>query len=190
VFRLGDAAQPFGWSTVIADFNRDGKPDLAVADHIARRTSRYAYRLEFSISGQTPRDVTFESSHEAVTISVADVDRDNDLDIIVGTPFSREIVAIWLNDGHGHFTAGDVRQLPATVEPVESLDSADRPIHVAASEWTPRRADEPLPETIRLPLVHTASRFAFRRASLFRSAFPSSRTNPRAPPSIPFEILS
>src|SRR6476646_2691700 len=31
-FRLGDAARPFGWSTVVSDFNHDGIPDLAIAD--------------------------------------------------------------------------------------------------------------------------------------------------------------
>src|SRR5437762_10158900 len=37
IFRLGDGGKPFGWSTVVGDFNTDGKPDIAVADHIPRR---------------------------------------------------------------------------------------------------------------------------------------------------------
>src|SRR5262245_59597163 len=36
LFLLGDAAAPFGWSTIIGDFNTDGRPDVAVADHAGR----------------------------------------------------------------------------------------------------------------------------------------------------------
>ena len=114
-FRLGNASRPFGgWSTAIADFNTDGKPDFAIADHVARQGRGYAYRLELSISGEAPRQITFESPHEALTISVADVDRDNDLDLVVGAAASGEIVEVWLNDGHGHFTSADRQLFPVT----------------------------------------------------------------------------
>src|SRR5690242_20868142 len=73
-FRLGTAAKPFGWSTVIGDFNSDGTPDLVVADHVGRNAGRYAYRLEFSLSGTAPAAVFFESTSESLTITTVDVD--------------------------------------------------------------------------------------------------------------------
>src|SRR4051812_8081475 len=50
-FRLGTAAKPFGWSTVIGDFNADGRPDVAVADRIGQRNGQYTYKIGFSVSG-------------------------------------------------------------------------------------------------------------------------------------------
>jgi FG-GAP-like repeat len=190
LFRLGDAARPFGGSTAIGDFNTDGTPDVAVANHVARRTTSYAYRLELSISGQPRQDVTFDSDRDAITIHVADVDRDNDLDIIVGTPLSGETVGIWLNDGQGHFTAGDVRQLPSTIQPLQSLDTTDPSVQAAAIEPSPRRGDD-------VSLVRFGTAFA---GSTFQPVLPhtphaasasaSTHTSPRAPPSAPLDVLS
>src|SRR5215813_13695640 len=84
-FRLGDAAAPFGWSTVVADFDTDGHADVAVADHAAGGRGE-RYRLEVSVAGQVPRDFIFESSGGAVMLRVTDVDRDNDLDVVAATP--------------------------------------------------------------------------------------------------------
>src|SRR5262245_16768273 len=63
VFRLGSAAAPFGWATKIADFNRDGKPDVAVADRVSRRGNRY--RLDVSVSGQRRQRISFVSAQSA-----------------------------------------------------------------------------------------------------------------------------
>src|SRR4051812_2268869 len=65
IYTLGDAARPFAWSTVIADFNTDGRADVAVANHIASSSGVYAYRIDFSIAGEEPNGVTFESTREA-----------------------------------------------------------------------------------------------------------------------------
>src|SRR4051794_12684976 len=47
VFTLGNAARPFGWSTAVGDFDGDGTPDVAVADHVGRRPGAggYTYRI-------------------------------------------------------------------------------------------------------------------------------------------------
>lgn len=190
LFRLGDAARPFSWSTAVGDFNTDGEPDVAVADHIGRRTSQYAYRLEFAISGAARRDVRFESIHEAVTIRAADVDSDHDLDIIVATPFSGETVGIWLNDGQGNFTAGDVRQVPAAVVPLQSLDLADSLFHFAAVDVSPRRVDSSRCVVLRAPPVETTYRLVASQTRSGRSVDRSSRTSPRAPPAVPLDALS
>jgi hypothetical protein len=126
-YRLGNAARPFGWSTVIGDFNTDGTPDVAVADHVGRKGSGYQYRIDFSLSSERLDGLTFESIHDAVTITAADIDRDLDLDIVVVHPISGETVGIWLNDGHGHFTAADLRQVLNTPATRRSIQSA-RPL--------------------------------------------------------------
>jgi hypothetical protein len=189
-FRLGNAAEPFGRSTVVSDFNTDGRPDVAVADHVARRTSNYAYRIEFSLSGQAPRDVTFESSRAAITIAVVDIDRDNDLDLIVGTPLSGETVGIWLNDGQGHFTAGDLRQAPPTIRSLQSVDTDGPLAYFVAFEPSPRHTDAGMPAMCSTSLGHAGHRFVNRHLCIARRLSPSSQSAPRAPPPLLLSVSS
>jgi len=181
VFRLGDAAKPFGWSTAVGDLNMDGRADVAVADHIGRHRGAYAYRLEFLIAGGTPGAVTFESVYNAVTIKVADVDRDNDLDVVVGVPISGETIGIWLNDAHGHFTLGDVRQMPVMVGTLNSVAAPDLPIDMAAFDVV-RRVHDVLPSAFRATVAYTDCRFVRVQPYAPRSALPFTRPSPRAPP--------
>jgi len=134
VFRLGDAAKPFGWATAIGDFDRDGTPDVAVPDHIGRFNGAYAYRIAFSLSGRQGDDVTFESNADAITIRTVDIDHDNDLDIVVDRPLGGDAVGVWINDGTGHFTAADLRVLPAALKAGDALTPTDAPGDGAASE--------------------------------------------------------
>lgn len=77
-----------------ADFDADGRPDLAVI-----RDTQGLSRVWITLSG----------SNEAVALGVnavsvvgGDIDHDGDVDLVTATS-SNEIV-IWRNDGHGHFT--------------------------------------------------------------------------------------
>jgi len=107
-FRLGSAAAPFGYATVIADFNADGAPDFAVADKEGPGTS-HRYTLEFVVSGEAPYAIHFSSPQPALTLAVADVDADHDPDLLLSAPITEERVAVWLNDGRGHFArASDI----------------------------------------------------------------------------------
>jgi hypothetical protein len=182
--RVDGAARPFDWASGIGDFNTDGTPDVAIADRIANRHGRYAYRIDFAVSGQTEDgrdDVTFESTFGDVTLRVADVDRDNDLDVIVATPLAGESVGIWLNDGAGHFTAG-VRPTSARIGSEASLDSADRELLTAAFEPLPRRAEGDLAVTVRAPLQTSKVGFVERLETSPPTQFLFSGTTPRAPP--------
>ncbi|PYQ73237.1 MAG: hypothetical protein DMG04_14610 [Acidobacteria bacterium] len=187
VFRLGNAARPFGWSTVIGDFDTDGKPDVAVADHIGRDANGYAYRIEFSMSGQAPGGVTFQSTQSAVTIRAADVDADRDLDIVVGLPISGRTLGVWLNDGHGHFTSADVAQFPATLEAEQTAAIGHSLARLAPFEPSPRRAEDGLGRIFDVAASPNASRgTSFSRIHDLSSAPASFRIAPRAPP-IPSE---
>lgn len=189
IFRLGDAAKPFGWSTVVGDFNTDGKADVAIADRIQSRTGEYSYRIEFSISGQARTDVTFESTRDALTLNLADVDRDNDLDVVVRTPLSGETVGVWLNDGRGHFTAGALRPL-AAIQPLASLGTSDPAGEVATIERSPRRADDFLAAIAGAPAPRPTRRFVPHPSPRPQSTRRSLRQNTRAPPPPPSTSLS
>jgi VCBS repeat protein len=185
VFRLGNAARPFAWSTAIGDFDTDGKPDVAVADRIGRDANGYAYRIEFSMSGDADGGVTFASTHNAVTIRAVDVDADRDLDIVVGLPLSGRTVGVWLNDGHGHFTSADVSQWPTTLQAQQTVATGHSLDSLTPSE-PPRRVGDGVP-AFRVAAPLNARRGASSsRVHDLPSVLTSLRTAPRAPP-IPSE---
>ena len=181
-FRLGSAASPFGWSTVISDFNADGTPDLAVADRGVRHPGGFAYNLRLSVSGQSLRDIAFVSPHAAITVRAIDVDRDHDVDLVISAVPSGELVAIWLNDGRGQFTEGVAGQFPAQWSPDGRLDRGESGEGPGLSTDGPRRVSEllalpraraPAPFTRGLPVTESPRRH-------IRHVSPS--TGPRAPP--------
>lgn len=181
-FRLGDAARPFGWSTAVGDVNTDGEPDVAIADHVGHRANEYEYRIELSISGQAPLDVRFQSKHDAVSISLSDVDRDDDLDIVVGVPLSAETVGVWLNDGHGHFTTGDPQRVPVSIQAEQTLETTGSATNFAVFDSSPRRVDDFLPAALRAPPPSARRRLAVSAGHHSPSSSAARRTSPRAPP--------
>jgi hypothetical protein len=185
LFELGNAARPFGWSTVIGDFNDDGKPDLVIADRLGERADvgGYAYRLELSISGQAPDDLTFESPDAALTIRASDIDHDHDLDIIVERPLSGDVVKVWLNNGHGHFSSGDARQFSATSQPSQTLDAVDPVVDLGALEWSPRRAHISVPGECRAGPSDSGACLAIASGHPLYCPPSLLRSRPRAPPS-------
>src|SRR5262245_46635294 len=57
-FRPGTAGSPFAWTSAVADFNADGRPDIAVADRVGGRDSS-SYRIEFELSNGHRQIVSF-----------------------------------------------------------------------------------------------------------------------------------
>lgn len=124
----GTAAAPFGWAAVVADFDRDGWPDAAVADRNGQHGSRYRLTIE-TARGQT-QSVDFVSTLRAFHVVASDVDGDRDLDLLALTPLDADPVALWLNDGSGHFASA-----PAST--AEALPSVDvRGLHVDLTHGT------------------------------------------------------
>ena len=181
-FRLGSAARPFEWSTIIGDFNADGRPDVVVADRVGRSANAYAYRIDLAMSGQPTADVTFESTNEAVTITASDVDRDHDLDIVVALPLSGKTVGVWLNDGHGHFMLSGVHQLPGVSHTSPRLGCEHRIINPSPFDVSRSRASDGIPPAVRAGPSSPCLGLAFPRRQNRRWSFPSLQIPPRAPP--------
>jgi hypothetical protein len=111
---------------VVADFNRDGRVDVVIANNIdctnCGGSSTYSgaqTRLLFQTAGGRLEDVTATHFPQRLAfthnITAADIDGDGDLDIYmanfigVGTGPPE----IYLNDGQGRFVAGEEGRLPA-----------------------------------------------------------------------------
>jgi hypothetical protein len=184
VFRLGDAARPFGWSTVVGDFNRDGRADVAVADRTRGRAGRYAYHLEFAVAGRTAQRVTFESSQSTLTIRLADVDRDHDDDIVVVAPLSGETVSVWLNDGDGRFSAASAPLSLPIVSGTTSLAAANETGSAVAIVPSGRRLhDARRPGAIAIAAPSDICDVTAPSGPVFRAHPSLTRLRPRAPPS-------
>ena len=186
-FRLGTAAGPLGWSTAVGDFNTDGTPDVAVADRLVHPVAGASYQLEFSVSGRETKTVAFDAAQGALTVRVSDIDHDHDLDIVVSAPLSREVVGVWLNDGHGDFSASDARPFTAAIADTQSVDTEGTTDSGSIAVLTSRgeagypqacawSASAPRPSPVVVPPVEF-------RTALFFSAVPS-----RAPPPTPIAL--
>jgi len=53
-----------------------------------------------------------------VVLSAVDIDRDNDRDLVILTPGNLFPLAVWLNDGAGHFTAADPKRYAVPDPPI------------------------------------------------------------------------
>ncbi len=185
-FRLGDAARPFAWATAFADFNHDGRVDVAVADRMREPAGVYAYRLEIDVAGLAPQHVSFESTHSALAISTADVDRDQDVDIVVRAPLSGETVGVWLNDGRGRFARVRVTgvHLPV-VRDTAAVGEAPTTVPVAVLATTAGRLDTaPLPTAVTAIANDSGVRPAAAVTSSVRASPRACRLHPRAPPAL------
>jgi hypothetical protein len=181
-FPLQSFTAPFGWSNAVADFNADGRPDVAVANRLGRRGSA-RYRIDVRLSGDDSQLITFLSTTGDVRIRAIDVDHDHDLDLVATPLVGQHVVGVWLNDGSGHFIESQTASVPQP-------DLMQRPATVSGGAIVPFAALPP-PRRINMPSQASQSLFAepasfvtiLPTAGTSRPVGPSSRpSSPRAPP--------
>src|SRR5215472_10508657 len=119
-FRLGNAALPYGWSTAIADFDSDQKPDFAIANKIGTSSRGYEYSIELELSLESRQVFRFHSADSALSIAALDLDNDQDLDLVLTRAVNGEIVGVWINNGHGRFSEGGKPDAQSVLQSVSS----------------------------------------------------------------------
>ncbi len=88
-----------------ADFNGDGKPDVAWA-----RDDFFQNQMDVQLNlgdGTLGSAVGYPASLSSRDITVGDLDRDGDLDLVVasqGTTLANSTIDLYFNNGHGTFT--------------------------------------------------------------------------------------
>ena len=112
----------------VADFDGDSRADIAFARPRGSVNGVYHYQIEVLLSGQQRTTFEVESGPDGggLHISVRDIDGDRDLDLVITTEFSRKPVGVWINDGHGGFTPGDVAIYPDSIWQ-ETEQAVERP---------------------------------------------------------------
>jgi hypothetical protein len=177
------AAQSFSneSSTAVADFNADGRPDVAIANHIGGRSST-AYRIEFQLSNGDRQSISFASAQWALRVAAIDVDNDHDLDLVITPLLGQDVVEVWLNDGAGHFRPGDPDAVPSGCARFSTSTITGYPTQSAAVLPAPRRLGASPPSALTIALVAGAARV--RPLEIVASnRLLLSGLSPRAPPS-------
>jgi hypothetical protein len=100
-----DGSSPGFAASVLADFDEDMRPDLALA-----RYERRGYRIEVHLS-RRQREISLRvpAREWGMVLLALDVNRDAHLDLVAANAHLVRPLAIWLGDGHGFFQRGRVR---------------------------------------------------------------------------------
>src|SRR5215467_10195345 len=104
--------------TTAADLDGDHIPDLASGIRTGHTLEGYSYRIDLDLSSNPharPFSV-FSEEPSGLTIEAIDIDGDHDLDLVIRGRLSLQTVGIWLNDGMGHFTPGDLNTYALSTE--------------------------------------------------------------------------
>jgi hypothetical protein len=179
-------------SWVIADFDGDSKPDIAIS-RMEVKGAGYVYWLELDLS--TTRDSGSPQGGAGVPdaatsvfglhLTPRDVDGDHDLDIVVTSGIMRRPVAVWINDGKGRFEEGDLAAYPALTWSDDAIVSSQRPPEPARDmcDQTQRsRFGLPFGSSLQGPFLRSDIRLVWPPAAPI-SHFSADRSSPRAPPS-------
>jgi len=171
----------------VADLNGDHLPDVASGVNTGRTSKGYSYRVDVDLSGNAAQKSFFSVYSEepnGLNIEAIDVDGDHDLDLVITGRLSLQPIGVWINDGSGGFTPGDLQQYALSIwESRQSLNSP-RVVSSPAVQFEWRRPH--------IALTHERIDFRPVKFSLREAAsatYASSRIPPgsarfRAPPSL------
>jgi hypothetical protein len=164
----------------MADFTGDSHPDLATVRLNAFDSPTAQYLIEIHLSEGGGQSLRLIAPFGGLLITPKDVTGDGNLDLVVRSARSRAPIAVFLNDGRGHFSwasvslfAKDLRDVPSELRhaPDESYSGAalisSEPYTIAgqsASIRNPRaQGRAALPSNIGNP-PHPFALFASNRA--------------------------
>jgi hypothetical protein len=108
-----------------ADIDGDHIPDFASGINVGHTDQGYSYRVDLDLSGNPHARPFSVLSQEAagLNIEAIDVDGDHDLDLVITARLSRTPIGVWLNDGEGGFTPGDIKNPSETWKATASVQS-------------------------------------------------------------------
>jgi hypothetical protein len=171
-------------SLKVADFDGDGRSDVAVSrlqDHV---NGTYRYRVDIALTGGAPSSFLVSSADArfGLHVTAIDVDGDKDLDLVISSAIDQRPIGVWINDGHGTFTKSDSAAFPESIwfDPDQVAESHLHPHAALGLPESPSQSSLVQP-IAGLPAVATVARFR-EPVSRPRST-PDHRSNSlRAPP--------
>jgi hypothetical protein len=107
-----EASQARGFA--IADFDGDGRPDLASVELGWRGPQNYS--IDLRLTAGLRQSIAIAAPEGGLQLRVTDVNGDNFPDLVVSTSWTDRPVAVLLNDGSGNFIRSDPATFPATFQ--------------------------------------------------------------------------
>ena len=101
-----------GQQFAIADFDGDLRPDLASVRSGLNTTGSTNYWIDLQFSVAKRQSIQVVGPLGGLLIAARDVNGDHAVDLILSTPGNSESLAVFLNDGHGHFSKADPTLFP------------------------------------------------------------------------------
>ena len=101
--------------SVVADLDGDRQADVAISRATRRGGSSYLHDITFHFSGSEDRVITVRTVLKAERMTLRDLDGDADCDLVLES-ITREPLAVFLNDGNGHFHEGHLEDLHFQLE--------------------------------------------------------------------------
>jgi hypothetical protein len=103
-------------SWITADFDGNRTIDFALSRTVAHDRSGYMQEVRVQLGASLPSFFAFHSRSAGIQLGARDIDGDHDFDIVVMDGFSLVPVGIWLNDGTGNFSEGDLAQYKGALD--------------------------------------------------------------------------
>ena len=91
----------------MADFTGDTHPDLATVELSSLDLSDAEYMIEVQLTEGGHQVLRLSAPFGGILVTTKDVTGDGNLDLIISSARSHAPVALFLNDGHGHFSTAD-----------------------------------------------------------------------------------
>ena len=170
-----------GAQSLVADFNADGRPDVAVAKRLGNHGGS-SFRIDLQLSNGRRQSVSFASAQSALRVAAVDVDNDHDIDLVVMPLLGQHVIGVWLNDGAGNFAKGRTHDyVPFTASLSPQAISGLTPQFALATSSS-RRLTGRVPSRARAPAATIAFRATSTPSTDLPSRFLAASLSPRAPP--------
>lgn len=168
----------------LADFTGDTHPDLATVelDHIDSTNAHYSIEIELTEGRSQLLKLT--APYGGIAVVAKDMTGDGNLDLVVRATRTRDFVAVFLNDGNGHFDRANGELFSGLIgdQPCSSL-SARELICPTSILGCPESQGIECPKWYLQPVLEEdCSRLSVGRGAI-RQRFFRSQSN-RAPPAV------
>jgi hypothetical protein len=121
---------------VIADFDGDLRPDTASIQSGRSDSSHAVYWIQLQLTSIGRQSIRLEAPVGGLQILARDVNGDRALDLVVTTAGLGNLVAVFLNDGHGGFSKVDQNAFPVSFND-SATDCASAPCQDSIAAGAP-----------------------------------------------------
>ena len=115
-FSVPPGAVPLGLA--MADFTGDSHPDLATLELDRLDSSRAHYVIEIQLTEGGRQSLKLTAPARSLILMPVDVTGDGTLDLVVRSAGSKVPVAVFLNDGCGHFSVNESARFSTAIRDV------------------------------------------------------------------------